>query len=101
MAKLTTAQRNKLELKDFAVPGKRKLPIHDKGHVKAAWDLLPRTQGLTTEEIAEARKRILARAKEFDMDTSKWSKISKESIALESLDDLTPRQRTIRGLLLS
>lgn len=36
MAKLTTKQRNKLPSSAFAEPGKRKYPINDKSHAKAA-----------------------------------------------------------------
>lgn len=36
MAKLTAKKRNKLRSSSFAQPGKRKYPIHDKAHAKAA-----------------------------------------------------------------
>lgn len=36
MAKLTTKTRKKLPKKDFAEPGKRKYPVEDKAHAKAA-----------------------------------------------------------------
>ncbi|GIM47032.1 hypothetical protein DNHGIG_25810 [Collibacillus ludicampi] len=71
---LSAAQRKKLKDSDFAVPGKRKLPIHDKEHVKLAWDMVDRTKGLTEEERKEARKRILSAAKQMGVDTSDWNK---------------------------
>lgn len=102
MAKLTTKQRDKLKDSDFAVPGKRKLPIFDASHCRAAWDFLPRTKGLTDSEIKEARKRILARAKEFNIDTSDWEKkkVSKEGFVELSLESMTPVQRRIRSLIM-
>jgi hypothetical protein len=36
MGKLSAAQRRKLPVSDFAEPGKRKYPVNDKGHAKAA-----------------------------------------------------------------
>lgn len=36
MAKLTTAARNKLPKKEFALPGERKYPIENKAHAKNA-----------------------------------------------------------------
>lgn len=100
MAKLTTKERSKLKDSDFAVPGKRKLPIHDAEHTEMAWKFLPRTQGLTPAEITEARKRILERAKKFGIDTSHWEKsVSKESFEEVSLESLSPKQLRIRQLL--
>jgi len=69
---LTTEQRNALPDSDFAVPGKRALPIHDKDHVKMAWSMLDHTKGLTESEKAEGKRRILNRAKELGIDTSDW-----------------------------
>lgn len=36
MAKLKAKQRKKLPRKSFAIPSKRKFPIHDKAHAKNA-----------------------------------------------------------------
>lgn len=74
MAKLNKKQRDNLPESDFAVPEKRALPIHDAEHVKLAWDMVDRTEGLTPEERKEARRRILRRAKELGIDTSGWDK---------------------------
>lgn len=71
--KLSAPERAKIKPKYFAVPGKEALPIEDADHVKAAWDMLDRTEGLTAAEKAEARKRILARAKELGVNTSGWA----------------------------
>lgn len=36
MAKLKAKKRNRLSKKSFAIPGKRKYPIHDKSHARNA-----------------------------------------------------------------
>jgi hypothetical protein len=36
MAKLSARRRKRLKKKSFAQPGKRKYPIHDKAHARAA-----------------------------------------------------------------
>lgn len=59
MAILTEAERHRLVDQDFAVPGKRKLPIHDAEHARLAWDELDRTEGLSPYEREEARTRII------------------------------------------
>lgn len=70
---LTTVERAALPDSDFAVPGKRKLPIPDENHVRMAWQEVGRTQGLSDDERSTARHRIMERAKALGMDTSGWS----------------------------
>src|SRR5579885_2175537 len=60
VAILTEAERHRLVDEDFAVPSKRKLPIHDAEHARLAWDELDRTEGLTPYEREEARTRIIS-----------------------------------------
>jgi hypothetical protein len=74
MATLTQEERDALPESDFAVPGKRELPIHDEHHVKLAWDMVERTEDLTPEEKESARSRILDRAKKLGIDTKEWKK---------------------------
>ncbi len=74
MADLTTEQRDALAESDFAVPGKRELPIQDEHHVRLAWDMVDRTQGLTPAERQMARTRILRKAKDLGIDTKTWNK---------------------------
>lgn len=73
---LTTEQRNNLADEDFAVPTKRALPIrntpNDVDHTRMAWSMVDHTKGLSDTERAEARRKILHRAKELGLDTSKW-----------------------------
>lgn len=69
---LTKDQRDSLPDSDFAVPGKRALPIVDERHVRMAWSMLPKTEGLSESERKTARSRILHKAKELGIDTSGW-----------------------------
>lgn len=83
---LTKEKRAALPDADFAVPGKRKLPIHDETHVRLAWDMLDRTSGLADEEKSTARERILHRAKELGIDTKAWNisaSVSFEAMAID------------------
>lgn len=85
---LTKSERDALPADDFAVPGKRVLPIHDAKHVSMAWDMLTRTQGLSDGERGEARQRILTRAKSLGVDTANWSTI--KAMALEGMSLSVP-----------
>jgi phage I-like protein len=71
-ARISAEERAKLPEEMFAVPGKRQLIIRDPEHVELAWDMVDRTADLTDAERAEARRRILARARKLGMDTSGW-----------------------------
>ncbi len=70
--RLTKEERDRLPAEHFAVPGKREMPINDEEHVRLAWDMLDRAKGITDPERAEAKRRILRRAHELGIDTSKW-----------------------------
>jgi len=59
MPPLTVEERAKLRDSEFAVPGKRELPLHDADHAKLAWDMLDKTHGLDDYERDEARHRII------------------------------------------
>ena len=72
-ARVSTRERNRLPESAFAVPGKRKLLITDEAHTRLAWDMINRTQGLTSGEKAEARRRILRRAHQLGIDTEEWN----------------------------
>lgn len=62
-AVITTKKRNSLPASDFAVPGKRKLPVHDCNHARNAAARLPLTKGLTPEERRIAKQRIASAMK--------------------------------------
>ncbi len=82
---LTKEKRDALPESDFAVPGKRKLPIHDATHVRLGWDMLDRTQGLSDDEKRVARERLLRKAHDLGVDTSEWhisASVSFEAMAI-------------------
>ncbi len=72
---LTTRRRDELPADLFAVPRTRQLPLENADHVRTAWDMVDRTEGLTEAERAEARRRILARAHALGLDTRGWVKV--------------------------
>lgn len=83
---LTKEQRDALPDTDFAVPGKRDLPMHDAIHVKMAWNAVGEKQGLTDDERRDARVLLLARAGELGVDTTNWNllkSIQFEAMAIE------------------
>ncbi len=67
---LTKEQRDALPDADFAVPGRRQLPIHDRIHAKMSWEAVSTISGLSDEERREARALILARAPALGLDVS-------------------------------
>jgi hypothetical protein len=54
MAKMTAAQRKRLKKKAFALKGKRKYPIHDKAHAKAALSMAARKDTEGDEKTVRA-----------------------------------------------
>ena len=102
-SKLSKAQIAALADDDFAVPGKRKLRINDDRHTRIAWNNVELTHGLTNDEKAEARRRIIARANEFEIDTRGWHEmgaINIEAMALNiSNDDDHPNKMPFSGIL--
>ncbi len=78
MADLSSKARGNLAADDFAVPGKRKLPINDADHVRAAMARLNQTEGLTDSEKTTAKARIRAAAKKFGIQISDDSPMAAE-----------------------
>ncbi len=74
MSRLSAHARTLLTAKQYAVPGKQKLPLENASHVRDAWREVDRTQGLTGAERADARRRILRRAAELGIDTKDWTR---------------------------
>lgn len=70
LAELSTAARKALKDSDFAIPGKRMLPIHDEGHVRAAMGRLKGTRGITAEERSTAKQKIKRAAKKHGIEVS-------------------------------
>jgi hypothetical protein len=101
-AKLDKQALDALTDDDFAVPGKRKLRINDARHTRLAWHNVEATQGLTLDEKAEARRRIISRAVELDIDTRDWHKlktISLEAMALNISTSDHPNKMPFSGIL--
>lgn len=63
-ATLSFKNRKKLSDDDFGVPSKRKFPLNDKAHVKAA---IQRFNYVDSEDERELAKRIIQRMKDFNM----------------------------------
>jgi hypothetical protein len=64
MSKLTYRKREELKDSDFAIPEKRKYPIHNKAHARNA--LARVAQFGTSEEQLRVRKSVLERYPEID-----------------------------------
>lgn len=72
MAKLNAKKRRSLKSSEFALPGKRKDPIPDKTHAKAA--LTMGMRGASPSEKAEIRKRVHAKFPSVGSSSSKKTK---------------------------
>ena len=66
--KLNQKSRDAISNDNFAVPSKRKLPIHDASHVRNALARINQTKGLTPAEKSSALARIHRAAKKFGID---------------------------------
>lgn len=103
MSSFTKEQRDALPATDFAVPSLRKLPMHDKMHVRLAWDMVTRTQGLTDEQRKEARARIKNKAQELGIDTKNWTLQAAFSLSAMALlfpsDKAHPNKMPFEGVL--
>lgn len=103
MASLDKSARDALPNSDFAVPGKRKLPMHDAAHARLAWDMIDRTQGLSSDERRDARERVKARATELGVDTGAWhitASFSFDAMALDMPDVAGhPNKMPFKGVL--
>lgn len=73
-SKLSTSKRDKLKDSEFGIPEKRTFPLNDKNHVEAAVRMFPHADDSDKKELA---KRIIRKAHEFGMDTSKWESLNK------------------------
>ena len=80
-SKLPDNKRDKLKDSEFGIPDKRAYPLNDKSHVEAAVRMFPHADDSDKKELA---KRIISKAKEFNMDTSGWDSLNEyiqESVA--------------------
>jgi hypothetical protein len=67
---MSTADKDKLEDKEFAFPEERKEPLTDARHVRNAIARFDQVEGVTDAERDRAWKRILAAAKRYDVEVS-------------------------------
>jgi hypothetical protein len=88
---------------DFAVPSKRKLRMNDAHNTRSSWYNIEATQGLTPNERAEARRRILCRAGELNIDTRSWHTLKSISLTAMALNiannDDHPNKMPFSGIL--
>ena len=80
-SKLSNNKRDKLKDSEFGIPDKRAYPLNDKSHVEAAVRMFPHADDSDKKELA---KRIISKAREFNMDTSGWDSLNEyiqESVA--------------------
>jgi hypothetical protein len=70
---LSTAEKDKLDDKQFAFPKERKEPLTDAKHVRNAIARFDQVEGVSDKERDEAWKRIRAAAKKYDVEVSESS----------------------------
>ena len=75
---LSTAEKNKLDDKQFAFPKERKEPLVDATHVRNAVARFDQVEGVTDAERDRAWRRIEAAAKKFgvDIEEKSWHELS-------------------------
>jgi hypothetical protein len=80
---LSTAEKNRVERSEFAFPDKRKEPLTDAPHVRNAIARFDQVEGVSDDERDHAWKRILAAAREYDVDVSErdWRELFKSGKA--------------------
>ena len=76
-AGLSTAEKNKLDDREFAFPKERKEPLVDATHVRNAVARFDQVEGVTDAERDEAWRRIQAAAKKFgvDLEEKSWREL--------------------------
>jgi hypothetical protein len=71
MSNLTEKKRDELPDSAFAFPKQRKEPLTDAGHVRNAAARFNQVEGVSEADRREAKRRIEAAAKKFDVELSK------------------------------
>lgn len=70
---MSTSEQNRLEGSDFAFPKQRKEPLTDARHVRNAIARFDQVEGVSDAERDRAWKRIIAAARQYDVDVSEKS----------------------------
>lgn len=71
---LTASARDKIKASNFAVPEDDKLPIHDKGHLKAAMSRFGQTDFTSADQKHGAFNRIVKKAKDLNVSSTGFQK---------------------------
>lgn len=101
---LTKEQREALDAEQFAVPETREIPIHDERHLRMGWSQINCVSGLTDEQRARARRRMIRKASDLRLDTADWA-VSTISFSLEAMslavpdDPDHPNRMPFKGIL--
>jgi hypothetical protein len=76
-AGLSTAEKDKLDDKEFAFPRERKEPLVDASHVRNAVARFDQVEGVTDAERDEAWRRIQAAATKFgvELEEKSWREL--------------------------
>lgn len=80
MSKLDAEDRHKLKDSDYAFPGKRKEPIENASHVRAAMARFDQVEGVSDKERDEAWDRITTAARKFGVEVHEksWRELGKD-----------------------
>jgi cell division protein FtsX len=80
VAKLDSAERNKLDKSAFAFPKQEKEPLENAAHVRNAIARFNQVKGVSDSERDAAWKRIKTAAKKFNVEVSEtsWREIGKD-----------------------
>jgi hypothetical protein len=76
MARMSYQQKKQLPSTQYACPRDRKLPINDAAHVRNAMARFDQVESKFCHPVV-ARRRILAAAKKYGIDTKEFSKVKK------------------------
>jgi len=76
---MSTAEKDRLAEEEFAFPSERKEPLTDARHVRNAIARFDQVEGVSDAERDRAWKRILAAAKQYDVEVSEasWRDLAK------------------------
>jgi Family of unknown function (DUF6582) len=76
---MTTAEKDRLDDRQFAFPDERKEPLTDARHVRNAISRFDQVEGVSDAERDKAWTRILSAAKRFDVEVSEsdWRDLAK------------------------
>jgi cell division protein FtsB len=95
---LTREQRDALPDSDFAIPGQRRLPLHDDRHVRMARSQIDAMKGLTAAERAEGKARIAARVAALGIDEVRIT-FEMQAMAIAVPEEAHPNRLPFTGIL--